>query len=131
MFLYGWLGVSVLFNRQSDSLLLIHDHMVNGEADSDLVETVKEGTTDKYIPLPNQFEMDDYKMMADFIDQLPSGKTQESLTRAIRGRGAFRRFKDTVCLLEIEEEWYNFQEECYSKIARDWYHRYGIRVIEE
>ncbi|WP_350018440.1 hypothetical protein ACFSN5_07665 [Streptococcus tangpeifui] len=80
------MGVSVLFNRQSDSLLRINDNRVKG-------------TINEYIPLPSQFDIDDYKMMADFIEQLPSGKAQESLTKAVQGRGAFRCFRELLVFL--------------------------------
>jgi hypothetical protein len=38
----------------------------------------------------------------------------------IRGRGAFRRFKDCILKYEIEEEWYRFRQEELEKIAIEW-----------
>jgi hypothetical protein len=38
----------------------------------------------------------------------------------IKGRGAFRNFKDAIHMHGIEEEWYRFRQEELEKIAIDW-----------
>lgn len=45
-------------------------------------------------------------------------KNASKLERAIQGRGAFRRFKDTVYYMGIEQQWYDFQTEYYRKRTR-------------
>ncbi|WP_276662556.1 UPF0158 family protein [Syntrophomonas wolfei] len=42
------------------------------------------------------------------------------LLYAIRGRGAFRRFKDKVQRLGIQQQWDKFREEAFKEIAIDW-----------
>lgn len=54
--------------------------------------------------------------------------TAEELEQAIRGKGAFRRFKDCLFDLGMEETWYKFRDACYEKIAREWCKKYGITV---
>jgi hypothetical protein len=39
--------------------------------------------------------------------------------RKIKGRGAFRRFKEAIHWHCIVEDWYRFREESFKKIARD------------
>ena len=46
---------------------------------------------DRYIALPDRFEINDYHMMQVFAYE-----HDERLVSAIQGRGAFRRFKDTA-----------------------------------
>lgn len=41
--------------------------------------------------------------MEEFIWSLPEGSIQNTLERAIQGRGAFRRFKDLVDDLGVEK----------------------------
>lgn len=36
------------------------------------------------------------------------------------GRGAFRRFKDTVHRVGMAEKWYSFQYEAYKRMAIEW-----------
>ena len=45
--------------------------------------------------LPTSFDIREYDIMEDFVDTLPRAQ-QEALSSAIQGKGAFRRFKDSV-----------------------------------
>lgn len=58
--------------------------------------------------------------MEDFIDSLADTAIQNKLYRAIRGKGAFRKFKDEICYLGIREEWFAFQHNAYVEIAKKW-----------
>lgn len=69
-------------------------------------------------------------VMEEFMYQLPSGENQDILDRAIRGRGAFRRFKDKLYDLELEQQWYKYCDEAYERIAREWCARHKIDVVE-
>ena len=70
------------------------DGMVDGEDNPELFEDIKEGFVEDYIPLPGQYDINEYRIMEEFIYELPAGKNQDVLARTIQGRGAFRRFKD-------------------------------------
>ena len=81
----------------------------------------------RYIPLLNQYEIYEYHMMEVFAyDYDDSGK----LERAIQGCGAFRRFKDTVYELGLDQEWDEFRSNCYRERAVNWCHGSGIDFKE-
>ena len=40
----------------------------------------------KDIPLPRQYDMNEYRMMEEFIYDLPAGRAQDALDAAIRGK---------------------------------------------
>ena len=69
--------------------------------------------------LPTSFDIRDYDIMEDFVDML-SGATHDRLSSAIQGRGAFRRFKDAVIKMGIDQEWYDFQADAYKRKAIRW-----------
>lgn len=73
-----------------------------------------------YLCLPTQWDINEYSIMEDFIDSLEDTHIQNKLYRAINGRGAFRRFKDTVYYLDIEKEWFKYRDEAIADIARCW-----------
>lgn len=75
---------------------------------------------DRFIPLPSQREINEYGMMEDFIEDLPDGEQKYTLSMAINGRGAFRRFKDTIHRFGLEDSWYPFRDKCYARVARRW-----------
>lgn len=68
--------------------------------------------------------------MEEFIYELPAGKNQDVLARAIQGRGVFRRFKDKLYNLNLEKQWYQYRDEAYEKIARQWCERYKSDLVE-
>jgi hypothetical protein len=49
-----------------------------------------------YIKLPSQFDIDEYRIMEKFCFVVEDKKISESLYNAIKGKGAFRRFKDSI-----------------------------------
>ena len=77
-------------------------------------------SSDDYLPLPSKFDIHEYHIMEDFCHSLADDKIRERLLDKIRGRGAFKRFKDAIRNSGIEEEWYRFRQEELEKIAIDW-----------
>ncbi|MCD8021312.1 MAG: UPF0158 family protein [Clostridiales bacterium] len=49
---------------------------------------------------------------------------------AIRGRGAFRRFKDGIYYHGIEQQWYDYQADAYKQIAVRWCRDEGLEYEE-
>lgn len=68
--------------------------------------------------------------MDEFIYDLSAGRAQDALDAAIRGKGAFRRFKDRLYDFDLQEKWYKYRVDCYEQIARDWCERFGIEIEE-
>ena len=75
---------------------------------------------DEYLPLPDRHEIDEYRMMERFATQLTDDREVDEVLTALRGRGAFRYFKDTVHRLGLAKAWYADRDECYAAIAREW-----------
>ncbi|SKC66142.1 UPF0158 family protein [Maledivibacter halophilus] len=75
---------------------------------------------DNYISLPNKFYIDEYSIMEEFSYSYHDKKVSDKLCSAIRGRGAFRRFKDTIICFGIDDEWYAYKKAKLIEIARNW-----------
>ncbi|MHB8422794.1 MAG: UPF0158 family protein [Leptospirales bacterium] len=84
-----------------------------------------------YVPLPSRWEIDEYRIMEDFIDSLTDETVRNDLYRAIRGKGAFRTFKDRICDLGVREAWFEYREAAFRKIAVEWCEEHGISFLEE
>ena len=110
------------YDTQNEKVLMLFDGMVDGEDNPELFED--------YIPLPGQYDINEYRIMEEFIYELPAGNDQDVLARTIQGRGAFRRFKDKLYDLNLEKQWYQYREEAYEKIARQWSERHKIDIVE-
>ena len=79
--------------------------------------------------LPTSFDIHDYDIMEEFVYTL-SGSARDKLASAIQGKGTFRRFKDTVIRLGIDQEWYDFQSAEYKRKAARWCEDNGIEYEE-
>lgn len=68
--------------------------------------------------------------MAEFIERIEDGELAERLDRAIRGKGAFRRFGDLIRNQDDEAlltRWNLFRDERQLGRARAWLARHGLR----
>jgi hypothetical protein len=70
-------------------------------------------------PLPSYVWYED---MADFADGISDERAGRRFERAIRGRGAFRRFKDELHeeYPELLESWYKFRDTRAQRRAVEW-----------
>ncbi len=73
-----------------------------------------------WLRLPNQRDAREYDMMTDFTDTVGDAHVRRYLEIALSGRGAFRRFKDTVIEEGIADRWYAFRDGRYHAFARAW-----------
>jgi hypothetical protein len=81
----------------------------------------------RFLPLPHHDSRVGYRDMEEFIETLLPGYLQDQLWRAIRGCGAFRRFKDV--LLEApdqEQRWFAFRDARLRARVLDWLTEEGI-----
>jgi hypothetical protein len=73
-----------------------------------------------FVQLPSQFDIHEYSIMERFGQQYEDSRTSAELLRSIRGDGAFRRFKDTLYDLGIQDEWYEYRRNEFEEIAVEW-----------
>jgi predicted nucleotidyltransferase len=68
-----------------------------------------------------------YGDMEDFVGRVRDPRARELLARAIEGRGAFRRFKDTLLELpELREAWFAFHDARTERRALRWLAEAGL-----
>lgn len=83
-----------------------------------------------YEEIPSKYDINEYEMMEDFSYELKNERHKETLLDAIRGRGAFRRFKDKVNFFGIEQVWYTYRDQKYKEKAIEWCKDLGLEYKE-
>ena len=69
-------------------------------------------------PLPSH---ESYEDLVDFTERVRDPRARDLLERAIAGRGAFRRFKDTLFEFpELRETWFRFHDARMERRALRW-----------
>ena len=82
--------------------------------------------SDDFVPLPDKFEIHEYSIMERFCRSIESDDLRQELLRAIRGGGAFRRFKSTIHRRSIQDDWYSYRDNALKRIAADFLEVEGI-----
>jgi Uncharacterised protein family (UPF0158) len=82
--------------------------------------------SEDWLALPTKFEIHEYAIMEEFCWSVEDPSLREELLNAIRGRGAFRYFKDTIRRHGVEDEWYRYREDALEKKAIEWLEGHGI-----
>jgi hypothetical protein len=124
------------FDRKTGTLVSIEGSMLSSleegeeEDPDDLAEwqkkeyeVAKEIVGDdgsRFIPPPDNFEFHEYQVMEEFIRSIDDDAAANQLWRAIKGRGAFRYFKDTLHDLGIQQSWYDYLEEAQREFVIEW-----------
>ena len=130
----------VFFDRQSGEVIMLMDYELRraeneDEDESELDETgmpkwrketieqakaVAGDDGTRFLSLPDKFEINEWEMMQSFAQAQEDERLAEALLNAIRGRGAFRCFKDRLYEADIADDWYRFRDDAYRRIALEW-----------
>jgi len=75
---------------------------------------------DEFLALPSKYELDEYALMERFSAAVDPPSVSTKLLRAIQGRGAFRRFKDTAAEHGLLERWYDYRQSALEEFLAEW-----------
>jgi len=124
------------FDRQTGAVVSVEETMLSNLEDGeeedlgDLAEwqkeeyeVAKEIVSDdgrRFLPPPDKFEFHEHHVMEEFIRSIDNNEVSNQLWHAIKGRGAFRYFKDTLQRLGIQQSWYDYLEEAQREFVIEW-----------
>jgi F0F1-type ATP synthase gamma subunit len=86
-------------------------------------------TTDRYLALPDRFEVNEWEIMRDFCEEVHSDQAKLTLQNAIHGNHAFRRFKDQLATLNLQDPWTQFRQTAFEQILRVWCEENNITLV--
>jgi hypothetical protein len=102
----------------------MHELLVEADA-------VESGLGTRFLRVPGADSREGYEDMQAFIETVSSPWLQERLWTAIRGRGAFRRFKDVLAGAPAERErWFAFKGDRLRQRVLAWLADEGIEPAE-
>ncbi len=134
---------TVFLNKRTGELIALSEEELSAAEEGDdladypkwqqeLIVTAREVVeSDNYLHLPSKFDINEYKIMEDFCSSIKDETISDTLLRAIRGSGAFRRFKDRIRCFGIEEDWYRFREKALETIAISWLDENQIAYVRD
>ncbi len=84
-----------------------------------------------FVALPDKFEVHEYSIMEYFSCSVENAELQEELLIAIRGGGAFHRFKEIIHRREIQDDWYSYRNDALKRIAADFLEAEEIAFVDD
>ncbi len=91
---------------------------------------VEFGFNSRFIEIPQADSREGYEDMEAFIETVAQTHLQELLQVSIRGKGAFRRFKDVLAAHPQERDrWFQFHDARLHQRVLDWLDTEGILPI--
>ena len=75
---------------------------------------------ENYIALPNNFEIKDSDIMEEFIENVSNNNKRIQLENCMWQKGMYRKFKDKLIEIGLENEYYKFYDEKLKEIAIEW-----------
>jgi hypothetical protein len=82
--------------------------------------------SENWLPLPSKFDIHEWDIMDDFARSLSDVGQRTTLMDAIRGGGAFRRFKTAIRQLRVEQSWFAYRAQALENIARSWLQEHDL-----
>ena len=133
---------SYLNKKTGEIVMVTNDHFQVAEDEDDLSDHPEweQGAiklagevleSDDYIELPTKFDIHEYSVMEKFCLSLNDEELSDKMYHSIKGKGAFRRFKDNIYECGIEEDWFKYRREAFKRIAIDWCEDNNIPYVEE
>lgn len=75
--------------------------------------------SEDFIPLPTSFDIHEYSIMERFCHTVEDPGIKDELFTGIRGRGAFRMFKELIFRHGIRDDWFAYKNQALKTIAAD------------
>ena len=119
----------VFIDLTKNEVVEIYEFMDEEEKEEMYIEI--DNNRDNYLSLPEQYEMDGYNRMVRFIYSLENVEHRNKLLYTIQGKGAFRRFKDSLIMLDIRHSWFEFERNELIELAKEILEENQIDYIDD
>lgn len=89
-----------------------------------------EDNWERYVPLPNAYDIDEHSIMKTFAVQQEKPEIKEKLLEALNGSASLRHFRRQIKEFGLETLWLEQRQQGFLQIARQWCLENGILYEE-
>jgi len=82
--------------------------------------------SETWLALPTGFDIHEWAIMDTFARSVEDPELRDELAGALRGRGAFRYFKDVLHRHGVQQSWYRYRAAALTRIAAQWLDGHGV-----
>lgn len=115
----------VYIDLQERAIVFDWDPAITGEPGIDWDD---EDSETRYIKIPTIDASKGYRLMEQFTIQLDDERERDKLFRALDMKKPFRRFKDTLHDVGLQDDWYSFEHQFAKKEILEWLKTKGLEI---
>lgn len=97
----------------------------------EIARVIVEDSGERFVDAPDKFDFHEYHQMERFIGTVEHAEAAEQLWRAIKGKGAFRYFKDTASRLGLLEQWYRYRDDTMREQVVAWAEAHQVPFVDD
>jgi hypothetical protein len=97
----------------------------------EIARAMADDADERFIDPPDKFEFHEYRHMERFIRSVENTNDAEQLWRSIKGKGAFRYFKDTAQRLGLLKRWYQYRDDAMKEFVVDWAKAMNLTIEDD
>ena len=90
-----------------------------------------EDNWERYVALPNAYDIDEHSIMKTFAVQQEKPEIKEKLLEALNGSASLRHFRRQIKEFGLETLWLEQRQKEFLEIARQWCLENGLLYYEE
>jgi Uncharacterised protein family (UPF0158) len=110
-------------NRVTGEVVFVSEYLGLSDEDERLLEDI--GGSDDYVAIERIPSSVAYQWMVDFVDEVVAPADEDAasqLSIALHGKGAFRRFKDTLHRVDDQwlQAWYQWKNQRLEAAVDEW-----------
>ena len=124
-------GRSVLGALEEDDEESLGDLPNWQKEEVEIARAIAEDSGERFVDAPDKFDFHEYRQMERFIGTVEDAEAAEHLWRAIKGKGAFRCFKDTASRLGLLERWYQYRDDAMREFVVEWAEANNVPYVDD
>jgi hypothetical protein len=97
----------------------------------EIAKAIAADSGERFVAAPDKFDFHEYRQMERFIGTVENAEAAEQLWRAIKGKGAFRYFKDTASRLGLLKQWYQYRDDTMKQYVVEWAEAHSVPFVDD
>jgi Uncharacterised protein family (UPF0158) len=118
-------------NRATGEMIAIPSEEGDLDCDDFAADVEKVESSDDFVLLPNQRDMDEYSSMARFCGTIDNARDRQRLEDAISGKGAFSRFKSMIIEIGVRDQWFDYKQKAFARETRWFLQAQKIAYVDD
>ena len=101
------------------------------QAEVAVARAIVEDAGERFVDPPDKFDFHEYRHMERFVGTVENADAADQLWRAIKGKGAFRHFKDTAHRLGLLGQWFKYRDDAMKEFVMDWAKARNVPFLDD